>query len=238
MPVAEDDDERRNISLGSLRLTAEERMEMVRISLFMENYHLHESWAAQQSDDPSQVSRKEVQKRRDVLRDRVIASGGTMDCVLSEKGTEIVLQLPAFFATIPCLPVQIQGASYALPLAHVEQSLNSAREILSKTNIGYEIIYDGEPTLCIAGEEVFPSSKTDNHHDGDDVTVVILKNGQMKYGFIVDTAMDKESLVLYPLDQRLGSIRGVLGAAMMADGSPTLIVDAHALFDMVKGGTS
>jgi chemotaxis protein histidine kinase CheA len=67
------------------------------------------------------------------------------------------------------------------------------------------------------------------------MAVVILKEGKTKYGLIVDdTMMEEEPLVLYPLDQRLGSIRGVLGTAMTADGSPVPIVDIHALFDIIK----
>jgi chemotaxis protein histidine kinase CheA len=90
--------------------------------------------------------------------------------------------------------------------------------------------------LCIAGEEIFPSPETDDRHD-EDKAVVILKDGKMKYGFIVDTTAENEPFVLYPLDQRLGPIRGVLGTAMTAEGSATLIVDADALFAIVKNKT-
>jgi len=233
-PIEDENGEKRRLPISSLGLIAEEKMEMVWISLLIENYHLRESWATQQSGGPSQVSQKEVQNRWDILGDQVISSGGAMDCVLSEKGTEIILQLPVSFAMIPCLPVQIHGASYALPFAYVKRLFNSTKEILSKTSKGYEIIYGGERILCITGEEISPPSEKDSRHYDDDMIVVILKNRQMKYGLIVDATMEKESLVLYPLDHRLGSIRGVLGTAMMADGSPTLIVDVPALFAIVK----
>ena len=234
----ENSDGKRNFPVNSLLLAAEEKAEMIHLSLLIENYHFLEPGETGQ-DDQFQTNQKAVQNMQAALCDQVVSLGGAIDCVPSEKGTEVIMQLPVSFSMVPCLLVQIQGESYALPLTHVERSLDSAREILISSNEGYTVVQDGEHVLCVSGQEIFPSLiPADDRQDNSEIAVIVLRDGQSRYGLIVDASMGKESLVLYPLDQRLGTIRGVLGTAMLADGSPTLIINAQELFSILKEKTS
>jgi two-component system sensor histidine kinase and response regulator WspE len=66
---------------------------------------------------------------------------------------------------------------------------------------------------------------------GADVPVIVMGDHNHKYGLIVDSFLGEHELVVHPLDAQLGKIKDIAAGALMADGSPVLIVDAD---DMIR----
>jgi two-component system sensor histidine kinase and response regulator WspE len=58
--------------------------------------------------------------------------------------------------------------------------------------------------------------------------VVVADRGQ-RFGFVVDTFVGEQDLVIKALDPRLGRVADISAAAILADGAPVLIVDVEDL---------
>ena len=62
--------------------------------------------------------------------------------------------------------------------------------------------------------------------------MVIVRQGDRSYGIVVDRVVGEGTVVVRPLDQRLGKVQGVNAAALAFDGSPLLLLDAD---DLIRG---
>ncbi len=61
------------------------------------------------------------------------------------------------------------------------------------------------------------------------LNIVVVSNGTMKYGLIVDKLQDSEEIVIKPLGKHLQACRGYAGATIMGDGRIALILDVANL---------
>lgn len=61
------------------------------------------------------------------------------------------------------------------------------------------------------------------------LNIVVVSNGSMKYGLIVDRLQDSEEIVIKPLGKHLQSCKGYAGATIMGDGRIALILDVTNL---------
>jgi len=67
-----------------------------------------------------------------------------------------------------------------------------------------------------------------------DLAVVVLGGRGARYGLVVDRFLGERELVVQPLDERLGKLPDISAAALMADGSPVLIVDVEDLVRSIE----
>jgi len=61
------------------------------------------------------------------------------------------------------------------------------------------------------------------------LNIVVVSNGSMKYGLIVDKLQDSEEIVIKPLGKHLQACKGYAGATIMGDGRIALILDVANL---------
>ncbi len=61
------------------------------------------------------------------------------------------------------------------------------------------------------------------------LNIVVVSNGSLKYGLIVDKLQDSEEIVIKPLGKHLQSCKGYAGATIMGDGRIALILDVANL---------
>ncbi len=66
------------------------------------------------------------------------------------------------------------------------------------------------------------------------LNIVVVSNGSMKYGLIVDKLQDSEEIVIKPLGKHLQNCKGYAGATIMGDGRIALILDVTNLAVMAK----
>jgi two-component system sensor histidine kinase and response regulator WspE len=64
---------------------------------------------------------------------------------------------------------------------------------------------------------------------GDSAAVVVVGDQESALGIVVDRFVGEQELVLRGLDARLGKVQDVGGAALLADGSPALVLDVDDL---------
>jgi two-component system chemotaxis sensor kinase CheA len=70
------------------------------------------------------------------------------------------------------------------------------------------------------------------YHAASALNIVVVSNGAMKYGLVVDELHDSEEIVVKPLGRDLKHCKGYAGATIMGDGRVALILDVSNLAQM------
>ncbi|MDF2153751.1 chemotaxis protein CheA [Vibrio sp. CAU 1672] len=166
----------------------------------------------------------------DVVKTAINTLNGSID-IDSElgKGTKITIKVPLTLAILPTLMVGVGGHPFALPLASVNEIFHLD---LSRTNV-----VDGQLTIIVRDKSIplfylqnWLSSRTAQvaKREGHG-HVVIVQLGSQRVGFVVDTLIGQEEVVIKPLDNLLQGTPGMAGATITSDGHIALILDVPDL---------
>ncbi len=166
----------------------------------------------------------------DVVKTAITTLNGSID-IDSEmgKGTKITIKVPLTLAILPTLMVGIGGHPFALPLASVNEIFHLD---LSRTNV-----VDGQLTIIVREKSIplfylqnwlTPQAGHVEARKGHG-HVVIVQLGNQRVGFVVDTLIGQEEVVIKPLDKLLQGTPGMAGATITSDGHIALILDVPDL---------
>ena len=142
-------------------------------------------------------------------------------------GTSLVMRLPLSLSVIRTLLVDIAGEVYGLPLAVLQHALRLPREQIRQLEGKQYFDYQGQQVGLVSASQILEC--TGAVDSGSELCVVLLGSPQGTYGLVVDRFLGEHELVVQPLDRRLGNIKDVSVGALMADGSPALILDVEDL---------
>ncbi|MBK1988789.1 hybrid sensor histidine kinase/response regulator [Sphaerospermopsis aphanizomenoides BCCUSP55] len=154
------------------------------------------------------------------------------------KGTSFHFQLPLTLSVVRTLLVEISEKPYAIPLARIDQIINLERsEIYDVENRQYFTLNNQNIGLIAAHQVLeLPPAKQQTAT----VSIVIVSDQNSSYGLVVDRFLGEKSLVVRPLDPRLGKVPDISATAVLGDGSPILIIDISDLMrsmdTILKGG--
>ncbi|MGF1690371.1 chemotaxis protein CheA [Photobacterium kagoshimensis] len=150
------------------------------------------------------------------------------------KGTRIDIKVPLTLAILPTLMVGVAEQPFALPLASVNEIFHLD---LRKTNV-----VDGQLTTIVRDKAIplfylqdwlsgvgLPKREREHGH------VVIVQLGHQRIGFVVDTLIGQEEVVIKPLDELLQGTPGMAGATITSDGHIALILDVPNLLKHYAG---
>ncbi|HEV3426684.1 MAG TPA: hybrid sensor histidine kinase/response regulator [Paraburkholderia sp.] len=148
------------------------------------------------------------------------------------RGTRFVLQLPLTLSVLRSLIVDVAGEAYAFPLAHVRRALRVPREAIDMLEGQQHIVHEGRPIGLVTARQLLGASDaTAAANASGDVSVLLISDGTGHdaafYGIAVDAFAGERTLAVQPLDARLGKVRNVAAAALLEDGTVTLIVDVE-----------
>lgn len=166
----------------------------------------------------------------DVVKTAINTLNGSID-IDSEmgKGTQITIKVPLTLAILPTLMVGVAGHPFALPLASVNEIFHLD---LSRTNV-----VDGQLTIIVRDKSIplfylqnwlAPRAGIVEQRKGHG-HVVIVQLGSQRVGFVVDTLIGQEEVVIKPLDNLLQGTPGMAGATITSDGHIALILDVPDL---------
>jgi two-component system sensor histidine kinase and response regulator WspE len=68
----------------------------------------------------------------------------------------------------------------------------------------------------------------------DTTPILVLSDAHEQYGIVVERLLGERELVVQPLDPRLGKIKDIAAGALMADGTPLLIIDTEDLLQSIR----
>ncbi|MDC5822758.1 chemotaxis protein CheA [Vibrio europaeus] len=166
----------------------------------------------------------------DVVKTAINTLNGSID-IDSEmgKGTKITIKVPLTLAILPTLMVGVANHPFALPLASVNEIFHLD---LSRTNV-----VDGQLTIIVREKSIplfylqnwlAPQAGQVELRKGHG-HVVIVQIGSQRVGFVVDTLIGQEEVVIKPLDNLLQGTPGMAGATITSDGHIALILDVPDL---------
>ncbi|HMI57127.1 MAG TPA: hybrid sensor histidine kinase/response regulator [Gemmatimonadaceae bacterium] len=163
----------------------------------------------------------------DVVQMSVREIGGDVRLVhLPSGGMRFDLQLPLTLSVIRALVVLIGEEPYAFPLARVHRIIRVERNEISSVEGRQHFSLDGRQIGLVWAHQLLdvPASPPE-----DDMSVVVIGEHELAWGVVVDRFVGEQELVLRGLDARLSKVQDVGGAALLADGSPLLVLDIEDL---------
>ena len=171
----------------------------------------------------------------DVVKTKITQLNGTVN-IESEKGKGTVLEIkvPLTLAILPTLMVVVGQQTFALPLAGVSEIFHLD---LTKTNL-----VDGQLTIIVRDKAIplfylekwlLRNPRTEQKRSQGHVVIVQLGTQQM--GFVVDSLIGQEEVVIKPLDALLQGTPGMAGATITSDGGIALILDVPSLLKHYAG---
>ena len=171
----------------------------------------------------------------DVVKTKITQLNGSVN-IQSELGVGTILEIkvPLTLAILPTLMVIVGEQTFALPLAGVSEIFHLD---LTKTNV-----VDGQLTIIVR-EKAIPlfylehwlvkgADRTTKKAEGH---VVIVQIGTQQVGFVVDSLIGQEEVVIKPLDALLQGTPGMAGATITSDGGIALILDVPNMLKHYAG---
>lgn len=161
----------------------------------------------------------------DVVKTSIEKIGGIID-IMTEygKGSTFRIRLPLTLAIMQVLIIGVGEKKYAIPLNSVIESIRIEKKEI-ETISGREVIFlRGKPLPIVYLSSVFDISE--NEKENDKLNIVVLGFGEKRAGLVIDDMFGKLEIVIKPLGNYLGKIKGVSGAAILGDGSIIMILDS------------
>jgi two-component system chemotaxis sensor kinase CheA len=166
----------------------------------------------------------------DAVYTRVRALGGAMDIrSVPGQGTTMILRLPLTLAIVRALLARVDGETYAIPLAHVSETIELVPDIL-RTVKGREVLLARDEVLpllrlrTLVGLDRFTAP---NAIDLEQVIVIDL--GDRRAALVIDELTGQEEIVVKQYDAPREGLPFFAGATLLGDGTPSLIVDVSSL---------
>ncbi|GGG48569.1 chemotaxis protein CheA [Pseudohongiella nitratireducens] len=170
----------------------------------------------------------------DVVKTKISQLNGTIAIESRPgKGSRIEIKVPLTLAIMPTLMIMVRDQTFALPLANVHEIFNLD---LRRTHTvdGQQVVTVRDKSLPLfhlgqwLGHGVANDSG-DNGKVSDDANVVIVNVGAQRVGFVVDTLIGQEEVVIKPLGRILHGTAGMAGATITGDGRIAVILDVPGL---------
>jgi len=164
----------------------------------------------------------------DVVKTKITQLNGSLS-IQSElgKGTKISIKVPLTLAILPTLMVMVGEQAFALPLTAVNEIFHLD---LTKTNV-----VDGQ-LMIVVREKALPLfflkewlTRDYNGERQEEGHVVLVQVGTQRVGFVVDSLIGQEEVVIKPLGKSLQGTPGMAGATITSDGGIALIIDIPSL---------
>jgi two-component system chemotaxis sensor kinase CheA len=171
----------------------------------------------------------------DVVRRNIEALRGQIR-ISTERGagTTFQIKLPLTLAVLAGLIVGVGTERFVMPTTAVRESL--------RPTPGQVHTVQGKPRMVQVRDSLLPLVALGEMfrlpHQGDpsQATVVVIEDAGSRVGLVVDGLLGKQEVVIKSLGDAFGTVRGVAGGAILGDGRIGLILDAHGIVALGRGG--
>ncbi|MFP4476034.1 MAG: chemotaxis protein CheA [Desulfatibacillaceae bacterium] len=150
------------------------------------------------------------------------------------QGTEITLRLPLTLAIIDGLLVATGDDHFIIPTSATEECVELTAEDVR--------LQRGRRTVCVR-EELIPYVRLRdrfgvNGGAPDIEKVVIVRDNDARFGFVVDRVIGDHQTVIKNLGRFLQGVEDVSGATILGDGTVALILDVQRMMSTAHGNDS
>ncbi|MDB6442884.1 hybrid sensor histidine kinase/response regulator [Pseudomonas sp. 21TX0197] len=147
------------------------------------------------------------------------------------EGSRFHLEVPLTLSVVRSLVVEVGSEAYAFPLAHIERMCDLAPEDIVQVEGRQHFWHEGRHVGLVAASQLLNRPATRN--SGQTLKVVVIRERETIYGVAVERIIGERTLVVLPLDERLGKVQDISAGALLDDGSVALIVDVEDLLRSV-----
>ncbi|SDS02340.1 two-component system, chemotaxis family, sensor histidine kinase and response regulator WspE [Pseudomonas asplenii] len=147
------------------------------------------------------------------------------------QGSRFHLEVPLTLSVVRSLVVEVGGEAYAFPLAHIERMLDLPTEEIVQLEGRQHFWHEGRHVGLVAASQLL--QRPAGEHAGDTLKVVVIRERDAVYGLAVERFIGERTLVVLPLDPRLGKVQDISAGALLDDGSVALIVDVEDILRSV-----
>jgi len=166
----------------------------------------------------------------DVVRQSIEKLNGTVT-VSSErgKGTKFTIKLPLTLAIIQGLLVRVGPEIYSIPITSVIESLRIKPDEIRMID-NNEVFNIRSDVISLLRLNRLFGIKSEEQQDYS--FIVIVGTAEKKMGFMVDSLIGEEDVVIKPLRDQFTNSPGIAGASILGDGSVSLIIDVGQLLEL------
>ncbi|WP_404938318.1 hybrid sensor histidine kinase/response regulator [Pseudomonas sp. JDS08PS003] len=147
----------------------------------------------------------------------------------SGQGSRFHLEVPLTLSVVRSLVVEVGDEAYAFPLAHIERMCDLEPEAIVQVEGRQHFWHEGRHVGLVAASQLLQRPATET--DAPTLKVVVIRERDAVYGIAVERFIGERTLVVLPLDDRLGKIQDISAGALLDDGRVALIVDVE---DMLR----
>lgn len=148
------------------------------------------------------------------------------------RGSRFLLEVPLTLSVVRSLVVEVGGEAYAFPLAHIERMSDVASEDIVQLEGLQHFWHEGRHVGLVAASQLL-QRPPGQHADGI-LKVVVIRERDAVYGVAVERFIGERTLVVLPLDPRLGKVQDISAGALLDDGSAVLIIDVEDMLRSVE----
>ncbi|PPA01407.1 hybrid sensor histidine kinase/response regulator [Pseudomonas sp. MWU12-2312b] len=145
------------------------------------------------------------------------------------EGSRFHLEVPLTLSVVRSLVVDVGGEAYAFPLAHIERMCDLDSADIVQLEGRQHFWHEGRHVGLVAASQLLQRPVNQGHQQT--LKVVVIRERDTIYGVAVERFIGERTLVVLPLDERLGKIQDISAGALLDDGSVVLIVDVE---DMLR----
>ncbi|WP_395604054.1 hybrid sensor histidine kinase/response regulator [Pseudomonas sp. B21128] len=145
------------------------------------------------------------------------------------EGSRFHLEVPLTLSVVRSLVVEVGEEAYAFPLAHIERMCDLERDDIVQVEGRQHFWHEGRHVGLVAASQLLNRPASQN--TSETLKVVVIRERDAIYGVAVERFVGERTLVVLPLDERLGKIQDISAGALLDDGSVVLIVDVE---DMLR----
>ncbi len=169
----------------------------------------------------------------DVVRRNIEALRGSVsvDSELGE-GTVVTIHLPLTLAIIDGFMVEAQQERYIIPLSMVEECVEMSSDEWQIDEVQHYVNLRGQVLPYLRLGDFFHNHK--KHSKTQRESLVVVRFGEAKAGFVVDELHGENQTVIKPLGKLFENLNGIGGATVLGSGDVALILDVQGLIQHAK----
>ncbi|MGX5793385.1 hybrid sensor histidine kinase/response regulator [Pseudomonas sp. ArH3a] len=145
------------------------------------------------------------------------------------QGSRFHLEVPLTLSVVRSLVVEVGEEAYAFPLAHIERMCDLAPDDIVQLEGRQHFWHEGRHVGLVAASQLL--QRPAGQSNEETLKVVVIRERDAIYGIAVERFIGERTLVVLPLDDRLGKVQDISAGALLDDGSVVLIVDVE---DMLR----
>ncbi|WP_025856816.1 hybrid sensor histidine kinase/response regulator [Pseudomonas sp. CHM02] len=145
------------------------------------------------------------------------------------QGSRFHLEVPLTLSVVRSLVVEVGEEAYAFPLAHIERMCDLAPDDIVQLEGRQHFWHEGRHVGLVAASQLL--QRPAGQSQSETLKVVVIRERDAVYGIAVERFIGERTLVVLPLDDRLGKVQDISAGALLDDGSVVLIVDVE---DMLR----